>query len=304
MRPMTPPEIDSDDLDEPGTVAHWHFAVGGLQTQQARIEANQAIALRRLKSFPGPDELVASLDDLTTAGIMAHHGEAVIQHELVIEAASFGDALEEIVQAAGLVMAALRIRTGADVFCPAVCERSWGDLPGEAGQRYRAYRVEQVTLAHKFDRPYLVDAADLEWVATNLGPLYNLSQDVRVATAVEALGAYLHAANTRMMAAQLWAGIEALFDVQYEISYRLGLLIALLLERPGPECRNLFRRVKKLYHERSRALHGSQVSEEALAEHVNQVRTLLAQLLAGALRRGRLPTKDELDDIPFLPSES
>ena len=69
--------------------------------------------------------------------LMAHYGEAVIQHELVFDAGTFAD-YEEVVQTAGLLVAALRIRTAADVICPAVCERSWGDLRALGGERYIA----------------------------------------------------------------------------------------------------------------------------------------------------------------------
>src|SRR5262249_28082907 len=150
--------------------------VGGLQTQQARLDVNQAISLRRLVSFPRPDELVLSLRDLPTAGCMAHYGEAVVQHELVFDAGYFDD-YEQIIQTAGLVMGALRVRTGADVFCPAVCERSWATLAGVTGNALRANRVEQVMRTHRFDSASLVTAEDLEWVGRTLGPMVKLMEN-------------------------------------------------------------------------------------------------------------------------------
>src|SRR3954447_21205194 len=115
------PEVSADDLD---SVPRWYFAVCGLQTLQSRIPINKAIELRRLKGFPRPEELASRLRCLTTAGLMAHYGESQVQHELVFDATRF-DGYEDVVQTAGLVVAAMRIRTTADVFSPAVCERSW-----------------------------------------------------------------------------------------------------------------------------------------------------------------------------------
>jgi hypothetical protein len=286
-----------DDLD---AVTNWYFAVGGLQTQQARIAVNRAIALSRLESYPRAEQLVLSLRDLTAAGCMAHYGEELVQHELLFDASYFED-YEQVFQTAGLLMGALRIRTGADVFCPAVCERSWASLGGVTGNTCRANRVEQVMRTHKFGKAYLVTPDDLEWVGRTLGPMTLLMQDDRFATAVEALCSYLHAGNYRMMAAQLWAGVEALFDVQHEVSYRIAVLAALLLEKRGPRCRDLFKQLRKLYNERSRAVHGSKLEEGKLARHVDEVRTLLARLLSRLIERGQMPTAGDLDDLIVMP---
>jgi hypothetical protein len=120
---------------------------------------------------------------------------------------------------------------------------------------------------------------------------------------VEALCTYLHAGNYRMMAAQLWVGIESLFDVHHEVSYRISALIARLLERRGPQCRELFKQVKELYDERSKVVHGRKVGDEVLREHVAKARSLLARLLSRLIELGRLPSKDEHDDLMFLPDD-
>jgi hypothetical protein len=293
----------SDDLDP---IARWHFAVGGVRTKQARLPVNKAIELRSLTNYPQPTELVLCLRDLVTAGFMAHYGESGIQHELVVDAAEFTD-YEEVVKTAGLVMAGLRIRTEADIICPAVCERSWADLkPTADSEPCRAYRVEQIKLDHPLETAYTVTPEDLEWVARSLAPLWELAvvkkeEDERFATAVEALCSYLHAGNYRMMAAQLWAGIEAIFDVQLEVKYRIATLAACLLEPQGARRRERYERVKKLYDERSRAVHGKRVSEDKFRAHVAEVRSLLAQILARLIARGKVPTKDDFDDLVFLP---
>jgi hypothetical protein len=295
---VTVPDIPADDLD---SVPRWYFAVGGLETRQSHLPVNKAIELRRLTGYPRPEGLVAGLRCLTTAGLMAHYSETQIQHELVFDATRF-DGYEDIVRTAGVVVAALRIRTKADVFSPAVCERSWQALSGDP---VRAFRVDQVMLDHSMGSPSLIIADDVEWVARALGPLYNLttnrdSRDERVATAVEAICSYLHAGTYRMMAAQLWAGVEALFNVEHETSYRVSAMIARFLAPHGPGCRDLAKQVRKLYGERSKAVHGQKFSEDLLQEHIGKVRSLLAQLLTRVVERG-LPKKEELDDMLFVP---
>lgn len=288
--------IASDELD---SVTRWYFAVGGLQTQTELLELSKAIRLERLRVFPTQAELAFSLDSPLVAGIMQHYGETVIQHELVIEAEHVEDP-QMIPMTAGAILAALRIRTEAEIICPAVCDTSWARLRGLTGNSCKSYRVEPAMYSHEFDTPTLVTMDDLNWARSSLMQLVNLSEDHRFKTALDALCTYLHAANYRMMAAQLWAGVESIFDVTYEISFRLPLLAALLLEKRGPKCRELKKQVKKLYAERSKAVHGGEISEEVLKQHVASVRSLLSRLLGKIIQNGSLPSSDEFDDLTVL----
>lgn len=288
--------IAPDDLD---SVTRWYFAVGGLQTQTDVLELSRAIRLERLKVFPTQAELAFSLDSPLVAGIMQHYGETVIQHELIIEAEHVDDP-QLIPMTAGAILAALRIRTGAEIICPAVCDTSWAMLRGLMGNSCKAYRVEPAMYSHEFTAPISVTIDDLDWMRSNLGKLVELNSDHRFETALDALCSYLHAANYRMMAAQLWAGVEAIFDVTYEISFRLPLLAALLLEKRGAKCRELKTHVKKLYTERSKAVHGGEISETILKEHVASVRSLLARLLGKIIQNGNLPTSEDFDDLTVM----
>ncbi len=291
-------EMTPDDLDN---VAQWYFAIGGLQTKTDSLELAPAIRIERLKTFPTRTELTSHLDSPLVAGLMQHYGEDIVQHELVIDAEQTDDP-QFIPMTASAILAGLRIRTQAEIFCPAVCDRSWGDLRDATPNSCRAFRVEPAMYAHDFETATVITADDLAWVRDNLGMLLKLTEsESRFNTALEALCTYLHAANYRMMAAQLWAGVEAIFEVRYEISFRLPLLAALLLQKRGPDCRDLRTKVKKLYNERSTAVHGGDISEEDLKKHVAATRTLLAQLLSCIITRGSLPTKNEFDELTVMP---
>ena len=102
-----------------------------------------------------------------------------------------------------------------------------------------------------------------------------------------------------MKAAQLWVGIEAIFEVQFEISYKLPLLAALMLQPRGEDCKQLRNRIKKLYSQRSKAVHGQEFKNAK--QHVHEVRQLLAMLLAIIIEDGHLPTKNEFDDLVLMP---
>ncbi len=291
MQPIAP-----DDLD---AVSRWHFAVVGLHTQQDPLDLGRAIRVQRLRSFPTAAELALSLQSLAVAGIIAHYGDLLIQYELLIDAEYIEDP-RLIFPTAAAILAGLRIRTGADLLCPAVCEHSWATLAGIRNNSCRAYRVEQALFTHSFGDPALVTADDLDWVRHHLAKLMELTDDERFRTALEALCSYLHAANYRMMAAQLWAGVEALFGIRFEIGYRLAVQIARLLEPPGPGCRDLYEQMRQLYKARSDAIHGNKMKEVDLARHVAQVRALLARLLRRLLELGKIPSDHDFEDMLFL----
>ncbi|MGF1583048.1 MAG: hypothetical protein ACFCD0_27325 [Gemmataceae bacterium] len=290
-------DVPQDDFDE---ITHWHFAVGGIDTQQEVLELGGPFLLRRLKQFPTHEDLALSLTSLPVAGAMALYGEKIIQHELVIDAERFEDNLEQIFPTAEAILAGLRICTSTEIVCPAVCERSWDDLESTPPNQCRAYHFER-GLSHKLAvEPHLVLPEDMDWLRNNLGTIVELTEHEGFQTAVEALCTYMLAANDRMKAAQLWAGVEALFGRRLgEVGYRLRIMTALLVEENGLERRKHFKRFKKLYNTRSNAVHGGKLKTEELMSHLGEVRDLLARLLSKVVAIGKVPNDDDFEEMLF-----
>jgi hypothetical protein len=286
--------IDSDDLS---MLDRWHFAVGGLETHQETLHMGKAVRLSRLRQFPTHEQLALSLASLPVAGTMAQYGEEVVRHELVIDAEHIDDT-SRIPPTAEAILAGLRIRTGAEIVCPAVCERSWAALPTSPPNGCRAYHFER-GLSHQVTaRPRVLLPDDLEWVRDNLAPIIRLTESESFQTAVEALCTYMLAATDRMKAAQLWAGVEALFGRQFgEVGYRLRVLSAMLIEDRGLERRKHYKGFKKLYDTRSNVVHGGKVKPADLAAHLVDVRELLARLLRRVIARGQVPTDDDFEEL-------
>jgi hypothetical protein len=82
----------------------------------------------------------------------------------------------------------------------------------------------------------------------------------------------------------LWAGIEGLFGVDSEIVFRLSLYAARFLEPDNDNSRSeVFTDVKRLYKQRSAAVHGSWIKgdlEAGVAESVQLLLSLLRQCVA------------------------
>lgn len=294
--------IPPDDLEQ---IKQWHFAVGGLDTQQETLEIGGPIRLRRLKLFPTHEQLALSLSSLPVAGAMALYGEKIVRHELVIDASRFEENTERIFPTAEAILAGLRIRTGAEIVCPAVCEHSWAALRTSPPNKCRAFHFERGLSHQAAMEPKLLLTEDVGWVRDNLATVIRLTDDESFQTAVEALCTYMLASNDRMKVAQLWAGVEALFDIEYELRYRLATLSAKLLGSTPFESKQVYADMKALYGERSKIIHGKQIGKKKDAhdgkvrEHIIRIRTRLAQLLTKLIAIGRVPTEEEFEEMLF-----
>lgn len=195
-------------------VRNWHFAIACLQTNTDKLELWDGARLMKLKTLPTPTELTQHLTNSLVAGVMQRYcGEGMIQHELVIDAEKVVDSLP-IYEHAEHILSALRIRTEAEILCPAVCERSWTDLRDAKPFSCHAELMESAMYSHQINAPTTISVDDVSWIEVNLPKLVELEGDDRFKTALDALSTYLHAASYRMMTAQLWAGVESIFDAQ------------------------------------------------------------------------------------------
>ena len=78
--------------------------------------------------------------------------------------------------------------------------------------------------------------------------------------------------------ALIWSGIEGLFQIDYELSFRLSLYVAKYLA-PGnrAKLKAIFDEVKKLYGMRSKAVHGGKFN--SLSDSVKSSVGILRKLV-------------------------
>ncbi|GAA3725369.1 hypothetical protein GCM10022268_36580 [Sphingomonas cynarae] len=95
----------------------------------------------------------------------------------------------------------------------------------------------------------------------------------------------------------LWSGIEGLLSVDAELSRRLALYAALIIDGWPEEKVRYFDQVKNAYGIRSRAVHGGKTKLEKLVEGYHMASRILADLLARCVELGRVPTPTELDHL-------
>ena len=102
----------------------------------------------------------------------------------------------------------------------------------------------------------------------------------------------------REAVAKLWTGIEALFpSVDSELRYRLAVLIASLLEPRGPSRKGRYDAIKRLYDRRSKAVHGTKMTDDHLRTTMEQSYLVLRDLIVRVLDKGQMFTDSELEDL-------
>lgn len=106
---------------------------------------------------------------------------------------------------------------------------------------------------------------------------------------------YLPDDDARIML--LWAGIEGLVGVDAEITRRLALNAAILLDGSAEEKAEIFAAVKAAYKLRSRVVHGGGGDAETLRRGYEFASDLLARLLRRVVELGRVPEVAEYDRI-------
>ncbi len=207
----------------------------------------------------------------------------------------FGDDDQQDFNLAWQLISALRVKTLAEFLIPAVADHSWSVIAALGEQSCQAQLIEDVPKARRVDAPVLVRQGDLEWVVEHIIPFMQMLEVPRFRLAVEAITTHQHLLSSRMMVASLWSGVEALMGVQAELRFRLGLFVACVLEPRGALRVERYRRVKKLYDVRSRAVHGAEMSEAELVSHIIETRKVLSGIICKMIEGGKVLAEEDIE---------
>ena len=109
-----------------------------------------------------------------------------------------------------------------------------------------------------------VNVADAEWCQTHFATFNTLAAESdQFRFALEGALDWRYAIDLRSAIARIWT-IEALFGLSTELTYRLSLYAASLLEPRGEARKTRFDSVQSLYKVRSKAVHGGHILEDDL----------------------------------------
>jgi hypothetical protein len=277
---------------------YWHFAVLGLNADFEQLEIANVGIIRKVYDPPGIVELSVVLREPSFAGAIGRYSENV-EYEISIRK-DVGKSEYFPVTLAQLIFRCLRVKTLIEMLVPAFASHSWSVMAALPDNCCDAFLLEDVPRAWRFEKPMTVGKEDFDWVFSKLtvfSKLYFEFTKFRIAT--DALDTHHHISNLRMMAAQLWSGIEAVFGLNQELRFRIAAYVATILEPRGIKRKEIFKQVLHLYDIRSKAVHGGRIEERDLKSHVVEVRKVLSRLLCNIIEAGKIPEQEIIEDQLF-----
>ena len=168
------------------------------------------------------------------------------------------------------------------------------DQPIERLDKATEVNVTNYAFRAMLSDPYQLNETDEKWINSYYSVAYNLLDKDPYMTAVHAMASYRWHSMPRVQLAILWSGIEALFEVSTEISFRISLYIANFLAGSDTEkAKALFSKTRKLYSSRSAAVHGGKIKGN-LDDLVSESAGLLNSLIRRCAEFGALPDTEDL----------
>jgi hypothetical protein len=143
-------------------------------------------------------------------------------------------------------------------------------------------------------KPKEISESDCAWLEKYFSHARDLMSEEKFKNAVHCLASYHWHPSPRPRLALLWAGIEALFGIESELSFRLSLSAAKFLEPTDRDkARLLFSHVKNLYKTRSKAVHGAELKGD-MQLLISDSAMLLHRLVRASIEGNALPDVESL----------
>jgi len=177
--------------------------------------------------------------------------------------------------------------------CDAVCNFQ-SNKPVEEITRDCDFRVTNYALRGLTTPIYYLTEEDVKWIKEYFAIGRNLLDQPKFLHAVHCLATYHWHSLPHARLALLWSGIEGLFDIDSELTFRLSLYISRFLEANDIEKRKtIFLDVKTQYNRRSAAVHGNREIKDP-EKSVSDSANLLKRLIISCITQNKLPISDEL----------
>lgn len=168
------------------------------------------------------------------------------------------------------------------------------ESPSEEVTAETNFRITNYHLHGWHKEPVEISEDDCSWLEANFGKARALLGQDSFSNSMHCLASYRWHPHPRSQLALIWAGIEALFRIDSELTFRLSLAAAKFLEPADRDAaKGVFRQVKKLYKFRSLAVHGAELKGDSAAL-IAESAHLLQRLLRRCIETQSLPNVEEL----------
>ena len=288
-----PEDLDADAA--PPLPEGRYLGIVGLKLEEPVWDMARALRLQPIFPRSGPHEITRALQDERKAAVAARYSSYVNYELAVAPEIAVG---QEAVDLAYAFLALLRVRALPEILVPAALPCSWSaaTLNRLAPRSCDASLLEDYPHSFQLESTRSVQKIELDWVFENLATFQTLKKtNEAYALAVDSLCQHGHQTSLRMAAAMLWSGIEALFPIRSEVTFKLAAYIATMLEPPSDQRLVLYRNVKAGYNMRSRIVHGDATDEISVRRHIIETRRLLSRLVCRSTELQGLPTPESVE---------
>lgn len=142
--------------------------------------------------------------------------------------------------------------------------------------------------------PHAVTESEADWLEARFKDVAALTNFPAFQNAIHAMWSFRWHTIPRIQLAVIWAGIEGLFKVDSELSFRISLYCSRFLEPTrDDERKELFQAIRKLYAARSKAVHGAELKGDVNLS-VEESAKLLQRLIRQCVESKGLPDLNQL----------
>lgn len=278
----------------------WYYGIVGVRLEENPMRVGSLFTIREVEESAGEISLARALRNQAEFGTVGRYTR-IIRHQMVLPNPFEPSDPRHAVPPNDLayaLLAALRVRAGADFIVPAVSDTPWDAIAALSDNSCSVHMVEDIPLARRYSHQETIAVGAGEWVGAHFDGFLSLLGDVHgFRTAVSACMTHNYTTEQRLAIATLWAGIEAMFNVSSELTFRLSLTIASLLAERGEPRYALYKKLLGMYGVRSKAVHGGDLSKAKLDDHIRDTREILAGLVCLATERGAVFDRGAMDRL-------
>jgi hypothetical protein len=202
-----------------------------------------------------------------------------------------------------LIGSLLRLANFPYLSVPVISSHSFNDiLNSDQKPTLTPLETDSRIFGSKTGEAVLMENEHVAWVASkwrDTGRL--LSQNPKFYSAFKAFDLAGEQGRTSASMLALWGGIEQLFAPSAgELRFRVAALLSSYLEEPGSARLELYKKILKLYNERSMAAH---TAHETEIEPLVQTYILMRNALVRIIGSGVIPTQADLESLLFCSPE-
>lgn len=135
---------------------------------------------------------------------------------------------------------------------------------------------------------------DARWIKLHMETALRFVHEPKFQNAMQALTSFHCIPYASMCLLVAWSGLEALFGVEQEVSFRLSLYVTNFLKSGDNDRQSEFEKLRRSYDDRSRVAHGAATKAKAVREHAMYTRDIFRACLVKCVETKAFPNPKQL----------